>query len=76
MYKKVVAIILLLLVWFPCNVFAKNKILKEEVYELTRNHYTPIMGIMQDFRKDLGDFTLKNRKQQFEKHSEDLIKKI
>ena len=49
MYKKVITIILLLLVFFPCNVFAKDNTLKDEVIALTKNYYIPIETVAISF---------------------------
>ena len=76
MYKKIIAIILLLVAFFPCNAFAKDKIIKEEVMHLSLNYFKPILDTPNKSEKNFNNLSKEKQRQLYKKHSEFISKKI
>ena len=58
MYKKVITIILLLLAFFPCNVFAKDKTPIHEVVDISINYGVQMANIYDDWESVLEPMLL------------------
>ena len=76
MYKKIIAIILLLVAFFPCNAFAKDKTIKEEVKYLSLNYFKPILNTPDKSEKNFNNLSEEKQRQLYKKHSEFISKKI